>query len=201
MPEGALKRGALIIELFCAPVTPRVLVKGRNQMRGTGKKKKSLEGLRREEFFVPIVVILSSISYISQVWGAPRVVILWPYIVMVLLLVCTAVVVGESLAGGWRRVQKKDSSSAGILAWLRKGEKPLLITGITICYLVAIEHLGFTLSNFLYLMILLRVLGTRSVMVITCISLLITAVLHLVMINFLQMPIPRLHLPFTSWEL
>ncbi len=170
-------------------------------MRSAEKRKKPLEGIRREELLVPILVFLFSISYISQVWGAPRVVILWPYIVMVSLLICTAGVMIEGLAGSWRQEGAKDTSGAGILALLHKGFKPLVITGTTICYLAAIEHLGFTLSNFLYLMILLWALGTRRSWVITVISLVIIIILHLVMINFLQMPVPRLPLPFISWEL
>jgi len=170
-------------------------------MRNVRERKNFLEGIRREELFVPILVFISSISYISQVWREPRVVILWPYIVMVLLLACTALVVLEGLAGGWRQERQKDISDAGIFAWLRKSVKPLVITGTTIIYLGAIEHLGFTLSNFLYLMGLLWALGTRRAFVITGISLVIAVVLHVVMINFLQMPVPRLTLPFTSWEL
>jgi len=170
-------------------------------MRSVGKRKDYPQGIRREELFVPILVVISSISYISQVWGEPRVVILWPYIVMVLLLACTALVVLEGLTGGWRQESQKDISDAGIFAWLRKSVKPLVITGTTIIYLGAIDHLGFTLSNFLYLMALLWALGTRRALVITGISLVIAAILHVVMINFLQMPVPRFPLPFTSWEL
>jgi hypothetical protein len=176
-------------------------MKGCDQMCSVEKREKPLKGIRREELLVPFLVVIFSISYITQVWGAPRVVVLWPYIVMALLLICTVAVVIEGLAGGWRHKDLTDASGPGALAWLRKGVKPLIISGVTIIYLAAFERMGFTLANLLYLMTLFWALGTRRARVIVGISLIIAVVLHLAMINFLQMPVPRLSLPFTTWEL
>lgn len=157
--------------------------------------------IRREELSVPLVVVLFSLSYIYQVWGERRVVILWPYTVMALLILSTAVGILQGLAGSWRQEDEKDTAGEGAFAWARNWAKPLIITGVTVAYLAAIAYLGFSLSNFLYLMVLFWALGTRRLFQITGLSLLITFILHLVMINFFQMPVPRLSLPFTSWEL
>lgn len=170
-------------------------------MQNTGKKEKTAGRLKREELFVPIIVVLCSLLYVVQVWGFPLVVVLWPYIVMAFLIICTAVVVVEGMAGDWLRETGKHVSGEGFSALLRKGMKPLIITGVTVIYLAVIEYLGFTLSNFLYLLVLLRALGNRRIWFIIVISLAIVLILHLVMNSFLQMPIPRLHIPFLDWDL
>ena len=113
------------------------MVKGRNQMHRIEKGRKPLAGVKREELFLPIIMVLFSVSYIIQVWGEPGLVVLWPYIVMGSLLICTGAVVGIGLAGGWRQEGTTDTSDEGIWAWLRKGIKPLVITGTTIIYLMA----------------------------------------------------------------
>lgn len=170
-------------------------------MHPSVKSKNPPKKFRWEELSVPLVVVLFSASYLYQVWGERRIVILWPYTVMALLILSTGVGILKGLAGSWRQEDERDSAGEGALAWARNWAKPLMITGTTIAYLAAISYLGFTLSNFLYLSVLLWALGSRRVWEITVLSLLITFILHLVMINFFQMPVPRLSLPFTSWEL
>jgi len=170
-------------------------------MHWNGKRKKPWKMIRWEEFVTPLVGVLFSMSYLYQVWGQPRIVVLWPYTVMALLLLSIVWVVVNGLAGRWRLENEKDTDGKGASAWTRIWAKPLIIAGTTITYLAAIAHLGFTLSNFLYLSVLFWALGSRRVWEIAGLSLLLTFILHLVMINIFQMPIPRLSLPFTSWEL
>jgi len=153
------------------------------------------------ELFIPLLSIFFSLLYLSQVWGEPRIVVLWPYLVMALLIGCSLLPVFRVLAKGVRREEREKRPSGEILPRLKTASKPLLICSATIVYLIGVNYLGFSLSNFLYLTILIWLLGTRKARVLIGLSLGITVLLHLVMVDFLQMPVPRLPAPWTTWQI
>jgi hypothetical protein len=157
--------------------------------------------IRGEELFLPLLSISFSLLYLSQVWEEPRVVVLWPYLIMILLIACSLMLVIKGLAKGERRGKEEVRPLGGVLSRIKGGAKPLLISGATVAYLAGVNHLGFSSANLLYLIILIRSLGTRRAGVLVGLSLGITALLHLVMIDFLQMPVPRLPIPWTDWQI
>jgi hypothetical protein len=158
------------------------------------RKKKGRRGSVREELFLPLFSILFSLLYLTQVWGEPRIVVLWPYLIMALLIGCSLLLLMKGLAKGERPSDALPPEMKGAM-------KPLLITGATVIYLACVDYLGFSLSNFLYLTVLIWLLGTRQAPVLFGLSLGIAALLHLVMVDFLQMPVPRLPIPWTDWQI
>jgi len=168
---------------------------------GNQRKKIGRRGIVREELFLPLFSILFSLLYLTQVWGEPRIVVLWPYLIMALLIGCSLGLLMKGLAKGGRRGEKEERPSDALPPRMKGAVKPLLITGATAIYLACVEYLGFSLSNFLYLTILIWLLGTRQARVLIGLSLGIAALLHLVMVDFLQMPVPRLSIPWTHWQL
>ncbi|MFH1757055.1 MAG: tripartite tricarboxylate transporter TctB family protein [Pseudomonadota bacterium] len=167
----------------------------------TQGKRKWLQRIRWEELIVPLLSIFFSLIFLSQVWGEPRIVVLWPYIIMALLIGCSALIVLKGLKEGWRQEAREEKAFAGIWPWMKIAVKPLLISGTTVIYLAGVDTLGFTLSNFLYLMILIWCLGTRKTWTLIGLSLVITVILHVVMIDFLQMPVPTLTIPWIKWPI
>ncbi len=167
----------------------------------TKEKRKWLQRIKWEELFVPFLSIFFSLLYLGQVWREPRIVVLWPYIIMAMLVGCSALIVLKDLMEGRGQEDRKEGTFVGILPWMKMAVKPLLISGATIIYLAGVGCLGFTLSNFLYLVILIWLLGTRKIRTLFGLSLLISVILHLVMIDFLQMPVPRLIIPWINWQI
>ena len=167
----------------------------------TKERRKWLRRIRWEELLVPFLSIFFSLIYLVQVWRETRVVGLWPYINIAMLIGCSALIVLKDRMEGRGQEDRKEGTFVGILPWMKTAVKPLLISGATIIYLAAVDYLGFTLSNFLYLVILIWLLGTRQVWMLFGLSLLISVILHLVLIDFLQMPVPRLIIPLINWQI
>ena len=77
--------------------------------------------------------------------------------------------------------------------WLwRDGRRGVFIFCATIVYLLLMPYLGFSLSNFLLLLIVFRGLGGHSWIKNASIAFGITLFLHIALIVFMQLSIPRL---------
>lgn len=163
-----------------------------------GKDNKIIKG---EELIIPILFLLFSLIYLAQVWQEAYIVVLWPFIVMALLLGSIIFLLIKLFVEQTEPKAKPKKMLANIILWLSDNRKPLFIVLFTILYLSFLPYLGFSLSNFLYLMVLFWVLGTHQFLSNISLAAAISAILHLIMIEFLQMTIPRLSLPLVNWQI
>lgn len=153
------------------------------------------------EIFIPILCLLLSLIYLGQVWQEVYIVVLWPYIIIALLWGCNLILLMRIFK--FKRKPRVESKKilVNTTNWLSSNRKPLYITWLTILYLGLIPYLGFSLSNFFYLITLFWLLGTHQFLSTISLSGIITAILHLIIIEFLQMSVPRLSLPWTNWSI
>ncbi len=156
------------------------------------KERKQFKKIKAEDFFLPLLIIFFSLVYLGQVWGEPKVVILWPYIVITLLLSCSILIV--IIAAKKNTENQNFFSKLG----LKRAMKPLLLSGTTVIYLIGINYLGFSLTNFFYLILLFWSLGTKQFWTVVGLSLLISIILHIIIVEFLQMPVPRITIPWSE---
>ncbi len=137
------------------------------------------------EAVIPALTLLFAAAYLIQTADAPPIAIKWPYIV----ISATAVLWLGILVG---YVFKPVVSQPGLS--MSKAGKPILMIVAPLCFLVSMPFLGFSLSCFLFLLILFKLLGSKSWLHAIGTALLISAFLHLALIVFMNMSLPRLEL-------
>jgi hypothetical protein len=136
----------------------------------------------RGEFIVPGIMGLFIAAYHWQVRSIPSEVLLWPYLVTGVL----AVMLGATLF----RIAKGVYGAAK--GWSLKKPAGLLL--VTALYLSAMPFLGYSASSFLFLFGTQAWLGAnkRTAFIV---SLVLTALLHLVMLRIVDLDLPRLITP------
>ena len=109
------------------------------------------------EALVPGLGLLFGVGYFLQSLDAPKQALLWPTLTALTVLVFWVPIVVKF-------VFRKDAPAAKIrLSWLwRDGQRTGLITAATLGYLVLVPFLGFSISNFIFMLAVFRGLGSRQ---------------------------------------
>jgi hypothetical protein len=138
-----------------------------------------MKNVDKGELIVPGLMGAFILAYHFQVRTVPSEVLLWPYIVTAALVVMLSVVLYQVL--------KKQGQTRKKTAL----KKPAALLLLTAGYLVSMKFIGYTVSSFLFLLGTMVYLGAgRKMAFIVSVS--IAAILHVVMISFMDLTLPRL---------
>jgi hypothetical protein len=153
-----------------------------------GKLKKKIDW---GEAIVPGLGLAFGLAYFLQTFDGPGVALYWP--------ISIAVVVG--MLGVGVVVQfifvKKDEQDGQRLDFSRiwsESRPPRLILLGSVGYLLAVPWLGFSLSNLCFMTVIVRGLGSRKWILNVVVALGIAIFLHIVLIFFMKLSLPRLSL-------
>ena len=144
---------------------------------------------------VPGIALLFAVAYFVQTRGAPSVAIYWPVITAVGLGILWGVILLKYV------LPKKTSASSDLPVredFFKAIERPGLILGASIVYLMVVPLLGFTMSNFVFMLLLFRGLGSRRWVKNIQVAIGIAAFLHLALITFMKLTLPQLNLVIFS---
>lgn len=143
------------------------------------------QGINLQEAIIPSITLLFAILYLVQTADAPKVAIRWPYAVVGTTALFWLVIL-------FRFVFK---SKADFVLPSRSGlMKSVIMILVPIGYLLAMPYLGFAVSSFLFQLLLYRLLGSRSWWNNLAVAFLITSILQITLVVFLQMSLPRLEI-------
>ena len=139
------------------------------------------------EAVVPTIGLVFGISFFLQTGDAPPDAMQWPYLAAGAVLLLWLPIL-------FKFVLKRETRSEKIqMSWLwRDGRRVLFIFCAPVAYLMLMPHLGFSLSNFFLLLIVFRGLGGQNWIRNVSVAVVITVFLHLALIVFMQLSIPRL---------
>lgn len=139
------------------------------------------------EAVVPVIGLVFGISFFLQTGDAPADAMQWPY-----LTAGTALLLWLPIL--FKFVLKRETPSGRIqISWFwRDGRRVVFILCAPLVYLLLMPHLGFSLSNFLLLLMVFRGLGGKSWIRNVSVAVVISLLLHLALIVFMQLSIPRL---------
>lgn len=144
------------------------------------------------EAVIPILTLLFGGAFLLQTLDAPRVAIFWPAIigsltcVLWLAVVVKFVVSKETVSENGKKLDAKQIVS--------DFKRPGLVLLGSFGYLFALPWLGFTLSNFVFMLIIFRGLGSTKWLNNVLIALGIAIFLHIALIVIMQLSLPRLDL-------
>ncbi|WP_022849630.1 tripartite tricarboxylate transporter TctB family protein [Limisalsivibrio acetivorans] len=140
----------------------------------------------RGELFVPALMAGFLGVYLFQTADAPRVAMVWPYIIIGFTSLLLMIVLFNN--------REKLLPSAGSKESRKHYKKPAILIALTIVYLTALPFAGFTLSSFIYLVSVLFFLGVHSVFQLILVPGIICAFLYLSLIKAMQISLPSIEL-------
>jgi len=147
------------------------------------------------ETIVPGIALLFVIAYFVQTRDAPAVAIYWPVI--------------TAVGGGilWSAILlryvllQKSTSSLNLPVegnFIQEMGRPGIILVSSVVYLIAVPRLGFSISNFVFMLLLFRGLGSLQWAKNIQVAIGITVFLHLALIVFMKLTLPQLNLGYFS---
>lgn len=141
------------------------------------------------EALVPGLGLLFGVGYFLQSLDAPKQALVWPTLTALTVLVFWAPIVVKF-------VFRKDAPPNRIrLSWLwRDGQRTGLITAATLGYLVLVPFLGFSISNFLFMLAVFRGLGSQQWKKNLTVALVIAVFLHVALVVLMKLSLPQLEL-------
>jgi len=143
------------------------------------------------ETTVPLLALVFGIAYFLQTRDAPAIALYWPIIIAVVAgLLWIAVVVQFIFLK--RDVTRQ--SRTNLSEVINNSKRPGLILFGSVGYLLAVPWLGFSLSNFFFMLIIFRGLGSRRLLQNIIVAAGITAFLHIALISLMKMSLPQLNL-------
>ena len=141
------------------------------------------------EAVVPGLTLAFTAAYFLQSLDAPWVALYWPIIIAIVLGVLWAAVVLRYLLGGRSRKPRNHPAPSGSTAGMGR---PGLVLGGSVGYLAAVQVLGFSLTNVSFMLLLFRGLGSRRWTRNICVAVGVALFLHLALIGFMKLSLPRL---------
>lgn len=141
------------------------------------------------EAIVPGLGLLFAIAYFIQVTDASWVAVYWPVLIAIILGILWLMTLFSFLLSKGEQVDRRHFS----ISWFSgKGRKVSLIFLASIGYLLAISYLGFSISNFCFMILIFRCLGSKKWVQNIVVALVITLFLHVALVVFLKMSLPQL---------
>ena len=155
------------------------------------------------EAIIPGIALIFGIAYFIQVKGGPWVAIYWP--VVLLIIVCPLWLMLLFFFVFPKSEQADRKSPSSFLLRLRqacptgyirslweKGRKVAIVFFASIGYLVVIPYLGFSITNFCFLISIFRILGGKKWGQNIVIALIIVVALHVGLVVLMKLRLPQL---------
>ncbi len=146
------------------------------------------------EAVVPAVAMIFGIAYFIQTADAPEGTLVWPAATAALTAVFLILIVLKFMIRQPKSTQPVPPAKPAPHAIIR----PILILVGPLGYLLVLPVLGFTLGNFIFMLCLFRALGGIRWMRNIIVAATIAAFLHLTLILFMKLSLPRLILGGTA---
>jgi len=137
------------------------------------------------EAIIPTITLAFGVAYFLQTRDASLVAVKWPYIIAALTAVLWLVVVAKFLFDTPNHPAKTKPIDSD------KG-KVLLIIIAPVIYVATMPYIGFGIGSLLFMTVLFRILGGRSLLKNLAVAFSITSFLYITMILLMKMPLPRL---------
>ena len=137
------------------------------------------------ELIVPGIALVFGILYLVQTTDAPAVAIRWPYAVIGITTVFWLAVVARNTFTWGTKTPTESSVNLS---------RPIMMIAAPVGYLMALPFLGFSISSCLFLTVLFRLLGGTSWRSNVITAFLMSLFLHIMLITFLDMSLPRLEI-------
>lgn len=153
-------------------------------------KNKNLLG----EAIIPLISIGFGITYFIQTADAPDGTLFWPVVTATLTGLFLIAIILKFIIMQPKSTKLESSEKEISHSIIR----PALILIGPLCYLFVLPLLGFTLGNFIFMLFLFRGLGSISWIRNLIVAALIASFLHLALILFMKLSLPRLVLGGTA---
>ena len=141
------------------------------------------------EAIIPGIALFFGIAYFIQVRGGPWVAIYWPVVLLIIVCPLWLMVVFSFVFPKREPVERRPFSFSSF--WER-GRKVAIVFFASIGYLVVIPYLGFSITNFCFLISIFRILGSRKWSQNIVIALIIVLALHVGLIVLMRLRLPQL---------
>jgi len=122
----------------------------------------------------------------------------WPKAILILLMLSCGFKVLESFKGFGKGVA--DTGLSGPVAEVNTGKLAAMI-GLLLAAVVCMEILGFPLSNFLFLLLFMRIAGLKKKTTLLLISVVGTVLLLYVFVKVVYLPLPKGQWFFTDFTI
>lgn len=142
------------------------------------------------EAVVPGLVLVFGLAYFFQTRDASWAVLYWPLIVAVLTGILLLGVVFKFVI--IRVEEKQEEAGPGFKARLLGSKKSGLIFLGSVGYVCAVPFIGFSLSNFIFMQVIFRGLGSKKWIMNILTALGLTVFLHVVLIVLMKLSLPQL---------
>jgi len=143
------------------------------------------------ETVIPALSLLFGITYFLQTLDAPKIAIYWPVIIAALVGILWLSVLIKFV---FVKEKSPDRPRRSLSKTIGESHPPRLILLGSIGYLLFVPWLGFSLSNFCFMLIIFRGLGSHKWIQNLLVALGITVFLHVALIIFMRLSLPQLNL-------
>jgi len=143
------------------------------------------------ESIVPLLALAFGAAYFFQTRDAPGVALYWPIIIAVVAGSLWIAVVVKFVFAKKDTISQTRSKAPNTIA---KFQRPAIVLICSAGYLVAVPWLGFSLSNFIFMLVLFRCLGSQRWLQNCAVALAIATFLHVALITFMKLSLPQLNL-------
>ena len=141
------------------------------------------------ECIIPGLALIFAILYFIQVKNAPWGAIYWPFLIAIILLpIWVMIIYNFALTDN----EKSQHGSFSISWFLKGGLKVSIVFVASVGYLVCIPYIGFSITNFLFMISIFRFLGNKNIIQNITLSLIITLFLHISFIFAMKLDLPQL---------
>ena len=141
------------------------------------------------EAIIPGIALFFGIAYFIQVKGGPWVAIYWP--VMLLIILCPLWVM-LLVSFVFPKSEPVERSPFSFSSFWEKGRKVAIVFLASIGYLVVIPYLGFSITNFCFLVSIFRILGGKKWSQNIVVAIIIVLALHVGLIVLMKLRLPQL---------
>ncbi len=139
------------------------------------------------EVVVPAIGLVFGLSFFFQTGDAPKDAMQWPY-----LTAAAAFLLWVPIVVTFVRRRRVPVEKLRLRRLWETGRRTAFIFVAAVGYLLLMPFIGFSLANFLLLLIVFRGLGGRRWLRNIAVALGITLFLHLALVVFMQLSLPRL---------
>jgi putative tricarboxylic transport membrane protein len=163
-------------------------------------KNRKLKNIRRmgqmgrQDFYVAIfLLVFCGLAY-GVSYPYPHASAYFPHIIILLLAIMSGALLGKSILEGRKEKIAADRTTGvkGPSSWKKEGaRKVILMLAVFILYLLVMSSVGFYLTTFIYLPVMIWLLGVRKIKVVVLSTFFVLIFIYLVFSAFLKVPIPE----------
>jgi putative tricarboxylic transport membrane protein len=148
---------------------------------------------RKDSYVAIFLLVFCGLAYWES-YPYPHASAYFPHIIILLLAIMSGALWGKSILEG-RKEKIPEDRTAGVEGppfWKKEVfRKVILMIAVFIFYLLVMSSIGFYLTTFVYLPVMIWLLGVRKIKVIVFSTVFVLIFIYLVFSAFLKVPIPE----------